>query len=408
MAGALFSLPARAASQLAPLTPYPVAVPGPVGNSHLPPFLDDDELIRARITPSGAVSALIDDVILKLRGSGDFVVQLPEPVRTVTDNGGDSPPGLQDGRITFLGHLDGTRLLASEANLDPARYRDRLPLTTAISYTADGSVMDPGPALGRSRAVVEHLLVNNLTEREATVVRGTPAGAAGRDALARTLENLRMLPALFTPELDLQSLFPMPAGIPIDAGARLESVSTFAPFRLLVTVRLPAGAILDGAPGAAVSSDKAGTRLTWTLFLPDFPGGRPTVDIQWAFREQHFAIPSVDVLAVALPYPATLYIPPGGGAWASYLAKGDTAAALRLAQVGTAALGRIGDVTPLIGRPGPGPVRVQYDFFLPSQRLSPRSPPPPPASGPQPLAVALATAGALLIAANLWWAWSRH
>src|ERR1700730_16124515 len=99
---------------LAPISPYPVAAPLPAVGSRLPSFVDDDERVLVQLAPDGRITGMRDDLLIQVAGSGDYVLVLPGPVEAVTNQAGDAVPGLQDGHITFMGHLQGRKVLAAE------------------------------------------------------------------------------------------------------------------------------------------------------------------------------------------------------------------------------------------------------------------------------------------------------
>ena len=110
---ALLPVPVAAGTVQVPLPGYPVAPTQPVGQSILPEFVDLDETVVARLTPEGSVAEVVDDLLLKVRGSGDFVIRLPGTARGVENRGGDARPRLEGGHIIFEGHVEGDRQLAA-------------------------------------------------------------------------------------------------------------------------------------------------------------------------------------------------------------------------------------------------------------------------------------------------------
>lgn len=395
---------------LAPISPYPQAGPLPAVGSRLPTLVDDDEKVLAQLAPDGRVTSIRDDLLIQVAGRGDYVLVLPGLVEAVTNQGGDSVPGLQDGHITFMGHLEGRKVLAAEARLDPGRYRSQLPVETAISYFQAGRRLDSGAAAGRSGTFREHVDLRNLTGKAMTFNTGRP----DTSVLGQVLEALRGVPSIYTPETDLSAVYPLPASLPLTTGAgqpaSLEK-PVFVPLRVNVTAQLDSATTLVSAPGAQVTQDARGTRLYWSRRIPADTDSGGETGLDFTYTTRRLRTPGLDFNIAVLPLRASVFTPPDGGDWAAYLSATDPSTLETLAvkaQAGAASLHRIGDLPPPVNRPGPGPERVAYDLILDSGAVArPPSAPPAPLR-PQPWAVALALVGALLLGTNAWWAWSRH
>lgn len=395
---------------LAPIAPYPQAAPLPSDGSRLPALVDDDEKVLVKLAPDGRVTGIRDDLLIQVAGSGDYVLVLPGRVEDVTNQGGDNPPGLQDGHISFLGHLEGRKVLAAEARLDVGRYAAELPLDVAIGYFQEGKRLDPAAAAGRSGIFREHIDIRNLTGKPMTFARGQP----DIPVLAQVLEALRSVPSIYTPEIDLGSVYPLPAYLPMtqppDRPGSVEK-QVYVPLRASVTVQLDSGTNLVSAPGAQVTQDARGSRLKWTTRLPADTDSGGDLALDFSYRTGRLRTPALDLGVAVLPLPPSVFTPPNGRDWPAYLQAADPPTLESLAvkaQAGAASLHRIGDLPPPVGRPGPGPERVGYDLTLDSGAV-PRPPTAPPVPlRAQPWAVALALIGALVAGANAWWAWSRH
>jgi hypothetical protein len=394
---------------LAPISPYPQAAPLPAVGSRLPSFVDDDEKVLVQLAPDGRVTSVRDELLIQVAGSGDYVLILPGPVEAVTNLAGDAVPGLDNGHVTFMGHLEGRKVLAAEARLDPKRYGPQLPIEVAIGYFEGGTRLDPGAAAGHSGTFREHVDIRNLTAKAFPF----PTGAPDRSVLGQLLEALRGVPAIYTPETDLGSVYPLPALLaltPLAGRPASLQKQVYVPLRVTVTTQLDSSSTLVSAPGAQVTQDARGTRLQWTVRLPadTDSGGDSALDFTYTTRR--LRTPAVNFNVAVLPLPASVFSSPGGD-WAAYLQTADASALESLAlkaQAGAASLHRIGDLPPPVNRPGPGPERVAYELILDSGSV-PRLPTPAPAPlRPQPWAVALLLIGALLVGANAWWAWSRH
>ena len=162
---------------LAPVAPYPQAAPMPAIGSRLPSLVDDDEKVLLQLAPDGRVTGMRDDLLIQVAGSGDYVLVLPGRVEAVLNQGGDAVPGLQDGHITFMGHLEGRKVLAAEARLDPKRYAPQLPVEIGIGYQQTGKRLDPGEApLDAALREAQHWL-RTLTAKEALAqINSLPRG----------------------------------------------------------------------------------------------------------------------------------------------------------------------------------------------------------------------------------------
>jgi hypothetical protein len=393
---------------LAPIAPYPQAIPRPVEGSVLPALVDDDERVIGDLAPDGKVVALRDDIKLQVAGSGDFALLLPGRVESITEQGGDEVPGLQDGRISFMGHLTGRKLLAAEARLDPALYVPALPLRIDIHYFAGDREVDPRTAEGSGGDFREVISVHNLTGKPQAFVGGQP----DRAALGQVLEALRGVPSVYTPETDLGSLYPLPTALPLTATSTstLPLQTTFVPLTIDIDARLESGVNVGPVDGATVTRDERGTRVRWRVVLPADPAGGGDVTRSLPFHADQLRLPGLDFNINVVPLPATLFTPPGNGPWSDYLATAgpDTLEQLSLkAQAGAASLHRIADLPPPVNRPGPGPEKVSYQLVLDSGQR-PVALPAPAVPGPQPWAWALLALGAVVVGANAWWAWSRN
>jgi hypothetical protein len=398
------SMPALAAATIqAPIDPYPQAPPQPTGNSRPPLYLDDDETVRARLNPGGGVSALSDAVILRVRGSGDYAIFLPGTATAVANLGGDSPPGLQDGHVSFLGNLIGQGQLGADATLEP-RAAAGLPLRVRFGYSAAGKPIDPA-SLGSQRGPVEvRIDVANLTAAPRQFARGNAAAAN----LAPILDTLGQVPAVYTPETDMATLLPLPSTLPVPA-ARMEQHDTYVPFAISVAVKLAARETVVDSGGADANTDPRGARLTWLRRLPAAPDGAGSESMTFTYSGAHPRLPSIEVKADPLPLPASVFAPPGGGRWAAYLARTpDRGGPTLLAQEGAASLHRIQDLVAPLNRPGPGPLKVRYDLVLDSGRVAVTQAPPAAPPRAEAWAVILLFALASFAAANAVAAWARH
>ena len=395
---------------LAPIAPYPQAAPMPAIGSRLPSLVDDDEKVLVQLAPDGRVTGMRDDLLIQVAGSGDYVLVLPGRVEAVLNQGGDAVPGLQEGHITFMGHLEGRKVLAAEARLDPKRYAPQLPVEIGLGYQQAGKRLDPGAAAGRAGTFQEDIDLRNLTGRAMTFSVGQPDSSA----LGQVLEALRGVPSIYTPETDLNAVYPLAPFLPlIPVAGRPATVDkqVFVPLRANVTAQLDSGATLVSAPGARVTRDARGTRLQWSTRIPADTDSGGQAKIHFTYTTGRLRTPALDFNIAVLPLPASVFTPPAGGDWPTYLRSADPSTLETLgvkAQAGAASLHRIGDLAPPVNRPGPGPERVAYDLILDSGavRTAPASPQEPLRA--QPWAIALALVGALVVGANAWWAWSRH
>ena len=305
-----------------------------------------------------------DELLIQVAGNGDYVLILPGQVDAITDQGGDAVPGLQEGHPSFMGHLQGRKVLAAEARLDPSRYASQLPIGIAIDYFQGGSRLGAGATAGRAGTFREHIDLRNLTGNSMTLASGTPDTAV----LAQVLDALRGVPSVYTPETDLGAIYPLPALLPLTpVPGRSASVTktVFVPLRTDVTVQLDSHTSLLAAPGASVTQDARGTRLRWDMRLPADTDGGGEAALDFTFKTDRLRTPGLDFNVTVLPFPASLFMPPGAGDWPAYLRTVDAATLESLAvkaQAGAASLHRIGDLPPPVNRPGPGPERVAYDF----------------------------------------------
>lgn len=385
----------------APLAPYPVAAPMPVGDSVLPQFVDDDELVRAQLNKDGSIGSMVDDLKIKIRGGGDYALHLPGPVLAVADQGGDSVPGLAQGRVSFLGHLDaGQKLLAAEATLDPRVHAAEVPLRVGITYHDDGSA-----GRGRRR-YAETIEVDNVTGQPFNLIRGAPDPVV----LARALDALYGVPTVYTPEINLGLLYPFPTSLQLRPPVSTATRTVFVPMSIDARIHLESDARLVGAGGADIKVDSRGTDLHWVTRLPQDANAGGQVTLSFTFdAAAPLRVPSADIRAQVLPLPAAAFAPTSGVTWSQAVRTARNLPDLAvLAQAGAISLHRVADLVPPIGRPGAGPERVSYELVL----ASGQAPKPPPASEaplhPQPWAIVLALVAVTVLLANGYWAWSRH
>ena len=359
----------------------------PVAGSVLPEFTDLDETLVLRLGPDGSIRGLVDDLLLKVRGSGDFVVRTPGTATGVANRGGDSPPRLDRGHVVFEGHVEGSKQLAAEATLEPAITRS-LPVSARLSVTSGRAPVDLAQAAGTAGTFAHQVDLANRTGREASLDSGTPDGPAGLQALATAESALRNAATVYTPETNLASLFPLPASIPV-TDARQAAVRLQVPLEAVVTVRVPAGDDLE-APGASVVRDGQGTQLRWTV--PFAAGSPESAQVRWTVTTRSFRPGGVGVVFSVRPRAPA--------------AASDPAARLLAVQVAAAEFARVAELSPPLGRPGSGPQQVRYDFRF----ESPPSAAPAAArrSSPKPVPIALTLLGLLALAGGGAWVWSRN
>jgi hypothetical protein len=398
-------MPVAALAAALPLAQYPVALPMPVGDNRLPQFLDDDELLVAQLHPDGTPAKVFDDVTLKLKGSGDFAFKMVNPVLSVTDQGGDDPAALEDGHMAFRGFLTGAKVLKARGELPPAAFGKGLPIIATIAYGRGGQPADPARLEGTGGAFSESVIVTNLTGHAAKFASGKAATAG----LAQALDALRQVGDVYTPESDLQGLFPLPPSLSFSGRTTDVSATVFAPMLVKVTARLDAATVVTDAGGASVTKDQKGTRLDWVLRLPEDTSSGGDAAIKFLYSSARFRRPGIEVNADVVPLPSKVFTPPSGKRWSDYLAGAPDPAALAvLAQAGAASINTIGGLSLPLNRPGPGPVKVHYDLILESSS-PPRSHAPVAAPARlQPWAALLSILAAGLIVSNAWWSWSRH
>ena len=384
------------------LPAYPVARPLPVDDNRLPSLMDDDEVVVADLARDGHLTGLKSEMRIKVSGTGDYVVRLPGPVESVRDLGGDSVPGISQGRVSFLGHLDGAqKVIAAEVVLDPAKYPGALPLDVKIGYE--------GPTSAGPRApFTETIDLSNLTAQPAAMTSGAP----DRGQLAQLLEALRAIPLVYTPETDLAAIFPVPSALTLHPPTSASERTVYAPLQVSLTLRLDSGAKLVEAPGASVIEDSRGTKLQWVTRLPADTDSQGSARLQARFTAvPPLRTPALEALVTVIPLPAALFTPPSGGKWSEALKGANVADLLRygdLAQAGMLSLHRIQDVAPPVGRQGPGPERVSYQLLVGSGAVNRPPPSPAPPLEPRPWAFALAAVVAVAVGANAWLLWSRH
>ncbi|MHB8508058.1 MAG: hypothetical protein ACYDGR_05330 [Candidatus Dormibacteria bacterium] len=386
------------------LDPYPVYAGAPTGADRLPAFLDDDETVTARLDPTGAVSRLTDAIKLKLVGNGDYSFHLPNPVTSAVDQGGDVPPALDAGSVEFMGFATGAGHLDALTTLDPAAYRARLPFQLTITYTLDGRPVSPEAAAGKAGRVAIAIDFENTTGQPRTFLSGQPDPVT----LGAALDALYRVPDVFTPETNLQTIFPLPSTIRLRGATSAVQRQVYAPLHLTTRVNIPAGTAEIGAAGAELATDSRGSSARWQAHVPENSTADGHLRLSISYTTAHFRVPSMDFLVDVIPLPPADFAGPTGESWKGHLGGADLPALALLAQAGAASIHRIADVAPLVNRPGPGPQKVRFEVVLDSGVAPVRAPvieASPHASIP---AIGLLALAAFLLGANAWWAWSRH
>jgi hypothetical protein len=176
---------ARPALLPSPTTPLDTKLPLGASATGVPPLLPVNARVSTRQTvsvdvlPDGTVVAVRVRHVLTLRGTGDFFFQVPAPVRDVrAAPGSQGEPGLRQGAILWQGFANRRRVLAADAELDPAAVAPVLPLRLQLR---DGT----------------------LVLRNATAVRAQGFSAAARPAqLRRVLAGIPRHP-LEQPSVDI-------------------------------------------------------------------------------------------------------------------------------------------------------------------------------------------------------------
>lgn len=226
------SAAARTALLPSPTTPIDTRLPLGAGTVAAPPLLPaangrvtSDERVTVDVLKDGTVVRVGAVQRLTLTGIGDFFFQVPAPLRDVRAvPGSQAEPGFRRNAILWQGFANRRRLLASDADLEPAATAPLLPLrirlsesgalkllnTTAVSaqaFSADVRLEDirrtlarilaqpdvqpsvevSGPVQGRRVVVEAPLLVRGVIRSDGRAVKRFTRVVGGPGPVAVTL-----------------------------------------------------------------------------------------------------------------------------------------------------------------------------------------------------------------------------
>lgn len=360
-------------------------VPGPIR---------DDERIVVRLSPDGRPLRVTVTQRLELSGTGDFAIRERGPALRVTALDGTTAPIIQRGTVVWQGFVPGSRSLAADLELDPAREALLLPLRVELSWRpASGTAPlgSGGQLPGPGRIIVR--LINQTSRPEVV-----PTGDVPASELAGPLDALRRSADMRSADPPPVSGRGLPATLPV-IGLGSRTVRVVAPLRIEGSVTVP-GVTPVSVSGPGAASTTTGDGATVSGVLQD--------SAEIALDAPAAGSLDLDLTVVPALDPRRLAPPDGLSSWAAWAATEPPAPARRAATdllvESAAAAARADDVAPYLGHPGPGSTTTEFRYTLadPVAVVRPRPP-----LRPRPLPIGLVVIGLLSAAGGGAWVWRR-
>jgi hypothetical protein len=296
---AALAVPASAAGRTAllpsPTTPLDTKLPLGASAAGVPPLLPVNAKVSSRqvvfvdVLPDGRVVGVRVRHVLTLRGTGDFFFQVPAPVKDVrAAPGSQGEPGLRQGAILWQGFANRRRVLAADAELDPAAVATILPLrlqlrdgtlvlrnATAVRARGFSAAARPAEVRRVLAGIARHPAEQPSVEisgpvRGRSVVVDTPLRVVGSVRGGRSFGRVLGGPA------------PPIARIPIGKGSKVKLVAE--PVQLVPEARLPRSAT---GTELVFLATKALLRLARTYQYDSFlssPGARTPPRTTYVYR----------------------------------------------------------------------------------------------------------------------------
>ncbi len=182
-----------------------VLLPLLLGTAGLPAFAADSgevavtntETVQARLSATGAYQGARVYEQLALTGHGTATIENPVSTRGLRNLDGFGGYRVVDGKLVSTVSVDGER---RERSL--STYDKDLPLTVEVTYTFDGTPVQPGAVVGRSGVLGVHYKVTNVTGRTEDVTyddgTGTQATTSAQTVIPMIGQLVTVLPSTFT------------------------------------------------------------------------------------------------------------------------------------------------------------------------------------------------------------------
>jgi hypothetical protein len=211
---------------------------------------------------------------LTLVGTGDYFFTVSAPLLDVRAGpGSQAEPGFRRSAVVWQGFANRRRVLSADAELDPGRVADALPLRLELRATVDGRPLQRNER--RSGRLQLELRLRNTTAVRAPMVSARPvrAGDVGR-IVARIASQVRKGETPDQPTLEVEG--------PVEA----RRVAVDAPLVVTGEVRLPARG-LDGAvvSGGSLLRRSGGVAVRFRLVLAGPEGSSATIRLSGSVRD---------------------------------------------------------------------------------------------------------------------------
>ena len=271
---------------------WSTAQPGPL-QLPLNGRLDSSERVLVDALPAGEVVGVRVVQRLTLTGTGDYFLTVPAPVRDVRAGpGSQSDPGFRRTGIIWQGFASRRRVLAADAELDPAAARSALPLRLVLTASADGRPLEADERRsGRLR--LELRLQNTTAVRTQTFSARPVSSAAVRAVASRVISQVR------------KGRTPEQPTIEVEGPVRPRVIVVDAPLLIRGEVRLPVGELGDAVvSGGSLVRRRDGVAIRFSLVLGGQESARARIALAGSVRDAAFpwAVVTAEPSAVhALP-----------------------------------------------------------------------------------------------------------
>lgn len=366
----------------------------------LPGVVRDEERVRARVTPDGAIQEVVVDQRLQLGGVGDYFVKIPGPVEEASALPGSSAqPGVRSGSLVWQGFAAGGESLAARVVLDPEHEQERFPLRLSVEARLNGRPTDIDEQM--SGVLDLAVSVENDTGAEVSL----PSASADPDRVAPVLDRVyRMLKLDRRPEPGQDNV---PSSIPVSAPVSHRRAEISAPLSVRVVV------ILEGTArvlrwGGSVKRSPSRTSASATALLST---KRRLTTFRLRARVSSARIRAKVDGRPDPPRPSEIAPPGEQKSWVAAARAGIVEGDVMVGKlVGILAeVARLPDVDAYLGNPDrDGPARTSYSLEIVSSPSLEVAPSPPRPAGKRPSVVGIILAGLTMLVlgygAVSWWA----
>lgn len=368
----------------------------------LPGVVRDDEKVRVEVSPDGVPHQVVVDQRLRLRGTGDYFIKVPGPVRSARAlSDSSAEPGLRSGSLVWQGFANDGELLGARVVLDPKTEAVRLPVQVVVNARLSGR-----PVALEDEMSGRLDLDITVTNQTGTDVDLDLAEVNDREVAAALDRVHRVLVGGERPE---PGRFGIPRSIRALGPIGTVPVRILAPFEVRVVVGLGPRSRRIESPKAHIARRVSRVIVTRTMVLS---GRRGQVGLHVSAK-LNGSLPSIHFVAVPAPPAASEVAPPTGTSWREAADEGgvSSAAMLRRLMVVLSETANLADLDSYLGNPDrDGPATTTYRFDVVPVPVGARpEPSSEPASSGQSLLGMLAAAflalfvvGALVV----WWALS--